>query len=52
MIELSIDIMFFKVVQVGPDCGKGFSVGERVCCENHFYCGSCYQCLHGKIRNH
>ncbi|KAM7430023.1 hypothetical protein ABFA07_019211 [Porites harrisoni] len=35
-----------EVVQVGPDCDKKFSVGQRVCCENHFYCGKCYQCLH------
>ncbi|XP_020612280.1 uncharacterized protein LOC110050704 [Orbicella faveolata] len=37
-----------EVVQVGPGCGDEFSVGQRVCCENHFYCGKCYQCLHGK----
>lgn len=35
-------------MKVGPDCGDEFSVGQRVCCENHFYCGKCYQCLHGK----
>ncbi|CAH3164262.1 unnamed protein product [Porites evermanni] len=35
-----------EVVQVGPDCDEKFSVGQLVCCENHFYCGKCYQCLH------
>ncbi|KXJ07732.1 putative L-threonine 3-dehydrogenase [Exaiptasia diaphana] len=35
-----------EVVNVGPGCGDEFQVGNHVCCENHFYCGECYQCLH------
>ncbi|XP_031574222.1 uncharacterized protein LOC116308013 [Actinia tenebrosa] len=35
-----------EVMKVGSGCGDEYTVGQRVCCENHFYCGKCYQCLH------
>lgn len=31
------------VVKSGPNV-KQLVVGDRVCVENHFYCGSCFQC--------
>jgi threonine dehydrogenase-like Zn-dependent dehydrogenase len=33
------------VVGVGEEV-EGFGVGDRVCVENHFFCGHCYQCTH------
>lgn len=33
-----------EIVHTGPNCTSEFVVGARVCCENHFYCGMCYQC--------
>ncbi|XP_062515892.1 L-threonine 3-dehydrogenase-like [Corticium candelabrum] len=35
-----------EIVGVGPNCPPEFTVGKRVCCENHYYCGYCYQCSH------
>lgn len=35
-------------MKVGPDCEEKLFIGQRICCENHFYCGKCYQCLHGR----
>ncbi len=32
---------------VGPDVPERFEIGKRVCVENHFFCGTCYQCTHG-----
>lgn len=36
-----------QIVAVGPDVPAEFVIGKRVCVENHFYCGHCYQCTHG-----
>ena len=36
-----------QIVGVGPDVPPEYAVGRRVCVENHFYCGHCYQCTHG-----
>ena len=38
-----------QIVSVGPDVSPEYAVGKRVCVENHFYCGHCYQCTHGKM---
>lgn len=35
-----------RVVRRGPQA-QSVPLGARVCVENHFYCGSCYQCRHG-----
>ncbi len=35
-----------EIVKVGSNCLPGYHAGVRVCCENHFFCGECYQCLH------
>ncbi|XP_022780397.1 uncharacterized protein LOC111321701 isoform X1 [Stylophora pistillata] len=35
-----------EVVKVGPECDEKYFIGQRICCENHFYCGKCYQCSH------
>ena len=37
----------FQIVAVGPNVPSEYAVGKRVCVENHFYCGDCYQCKHG-----
>ena len=37
-----------QIVEAGPLAPKEYAVGKRVCVENHFYCGSCYQCTHGE----
>ena len=37
-----------EIVKVGPGCARSFKIGQRVCCENHYFCGKCYQCLHGQ----
>ena len=37
-----------QIVGVGPDVPEQFCVGGRVCVENHFFCGHCYQCTHGQ----
>eukprot|EP00112_Aurelia_sp_Birch-Aquarium-sp1_P006742 Seg1738.10 transcript_id=Seg1738.10/GoldUCD/mRNA.D3Y31 product="L-threonine 3-dehydrogenase" protein_id=Seg1738.10/GoldUCD/D3Y31 len=37
-----------EVVSLGPDCPQEYKIGQRVCCENHYFCGSCFQCLHGQ----
>jgi len=39
--------MVGEIVGVGPDVPPEYAVGRRVCVENHFYCGHCYQCTHG-----
>ena len=38
-----------QIVSVGPEVPTEYAVGKRVCVENHFYCGHCYQCTHGKM---
>ena len=43
--------MVGKIVAVGPDVPPEYQVGKRICVENHFYCGQCYQCTHGMIIN-
>jgi len=35
------------IAGVGPDVGPEYVVGRRICVENHYYCGHCYQCTHG-----
>ena len=35
-----------QVVALGPDVKEPLNIGQRVCVENHFYCGTCYQCTH------
>lgn len=35
------------VAALGPAV-KHLKVGDRVGCENHFYCGTCYQCTHNE----
>lgn len=35
-----------EVAQLGPTGCEQLTVGDRVCVENHFYCGECYQCTH------
>jgi len=37
-----------QIVAVGPEVSSEYAIGKRVCVENHFYCGHCYQCTHGK----
>ena len=34
------------VVKCGPDAA--IPLGTKVGVENHYYCGSCFQCLHGQ----
>eukprot|EP00755_Sulcionema_specki_P018539 Sspe_Gene.67133::Locus_39638_Transcript_1_1_Confidence_1.000_Length_1518::g.67133::m.67133 len=40
-----------KVVAIGPspqpECAAHIRVGDKVGIENHYYCETCYQCLHG-----
>ena len=36
----------FQIVAVGPNVPPDYAIGKRVCVENHFYCGDCYQCKH------
>jgi len=31
---------------MGPNCPDNVSIGSRVGVENHYYCGSCFQCKH------
>ena len=38
-----------QIVSVGPEVPPEYAVGSRVCVENHFYCGHCYQCTHGEL---
>eukprot|EP00731_Ephydatia_muelleri_P015719 Em0009g143a len=38
--------MVGEIVEAGPLAPKEYAVGKRVCVENHFYCGGCYQCTH------
>eukprot|EP00118_Oscarella_pearsei_P009890 m.58182 g.58182 ORF g.58182 m.58182 type:complete len:225 (+) comp34797_c0_seq3:572-1246(+) len=35
-----------QIVVAGPGCPPQYKIGKRVCCENHYYCGDCYQCNH------
>jgi len=35
-----------KVTKLGPGV-EHIKVGDRICVENHYYCGKCYQCTHG-----
>lgn len=37
-----------EIVAIGPDVPPEFKIGNRICVENHFYCGHCYQCTHGE----
>ena len=36
-----------QIVSAGPGVAAEYTPGKRVCVENHFYCGKCYQCTHG-----
>ena len=36
-----------QIIACGPEAPVQYAVGARVCVENHFYCGHCYQCTHG-----
>ncbi len=36
-----------QIVAVGSEVPQEYAIGNRVCVENHFYCGKCYQCTHG-----
>ena len=36
-----------QIIAVGPNVPPEYSVRRRICVENHFYCGHCYQCTHG-----
>lgn len=38
--------MVGEIVAVGPNVSSDYAIGKRVCVENHFYCGDCYQCKH------
>ncbi|XP_065912484.1 L-threonine 3-dehydrogenase-like [Dysidea avara] len=38
--------MVGEVVAVGPNVPPEYAIGKRVCVENHFYCGECFQCTH------
>ncbi|XP_003382380.1 PREDICTED: uncharacterized protein LOC100634840 isoform X1 [Amphimedon queenslandica] len=38
--------MVGEIVSVGKDVPCEYALGKRVCVENHFYCGKCYQCTH------
>ncbi len=42
-------ILSVQIVAVGPDVPSECALGKRVCVENHFFCGHCYQCTHGMI---
>ena len=33
---------------LGSDVPQEYQIGKRVCVENHYYCGHCYQCTHGE----
>ena len=37
-----------QIVSAGPGVTAEYAPGKRVCVENHFYCGKCYQCTHGR----
>ena len=41
-------VYFLQIVAVGPDVPPEFKIGNRICVENHYYCGHCYQCTHGE----
>ena len=36
-----------QIVSRGEGVSDEFAPGNRVCVENHFYCGKCYQCTNG-----
>jgi len=38
-----------QVVALGPNCPKSVVIGARVGVENHYYCGTCFQCTNKKI---
>ena len=38
-----------QIFALGPSVPPEYSVGKRICVENHFYCGHCYQCTHGTV---
>ena len=38
-----------QIVAMGPNVPAEFAIGKRVCVENHYYCGQCYQCTHGLL---
>jgi threonine dehydrogenase-like Zn-dependent dehydrogenase len=35
-----------EIIAVGPNTPLEYEIGKRVCVENHYYCGKCYQCTH------
>ena len=41
--------LHLQIVAVGPSVPPEFAIGKRVCVENHYYCGKCYQCTHGEL---
>lgn len=38
--------MVAEIQEVGEGVPEEYAVGKRVCVENHFFCGKCYQCNH------
>lgn len=38
-----------EIIKIGPNCPSEYKTGQTVCCENHFYCGKCYQCLNDQM---
>ncbi|XP_065912483.1 L-threonine 3-dehydrogenase-like isoform X2 [Dysidea avara] len=38
--------MVGEIVAVGSNVPPEYAIGKRVCVENHFYCGECFQCKH------
>lgn len=43
--------MVGEIVAIGTGVPPEYQVGKRICVENHFYCGDCYQCTHGMVIN-
>ncbi len=37
-----------EIVGKHADVGEEYRLGDRAACENHYFCGSCYQCTHGE----
>ena len=41
-------MILLQIVAVGREVPPEYQLGKRICVENHFYCGYCYQCTHGE----
>lgn len=41
--------VLLQIVAIGASVPAEYEVGKRVCVENHFFCGHCYQCTHGEL---